>query len=318
VRTRIQDVRQGAIPFPAPSLVGSDEAADAVPHPIPYQGSKRALAGRILSVTQGLQVDRLHEPFAGSAAITIAAARLGLARKFSINDSLAPLSALWKCIVQSPAATADAYEQIWRGQTAKDEGYFSQVRDAFNRDGDPAKLLYLLARCVKNAPRFNRDGGFNQSADKRRLGMRPEKMRRQVEGAAALLRGRTRILNDDFEAVLDKVAPDDLVYLDPPWQGTSLGPHKRYHQGLTRERLLSVLERLNAANVSFLLSYDGRCGDRTYGEPLPAALGLTLIELQAGRSSQSTLAGRTEVTVESLYVSPALRARLPAGRRVQV
>jgi DNA adenine methylase len=37
------------------------------------------------------------------------------------------------------------------------------------------------------------------------------------------------------------------------------------------------------------------------------------VELEAGRSSQATLLGRAEVTVESLYLSPALAERLNPG-----
>jgi DNA adenine methylase len=44
-------------------------------------------------------------------------------------------------------------------------------------------------------------------------------------------------------------------------------------------------------------------------------LGLHLVELDAGRSSQATLLGRAEVTVESLYLSPALAERLSTHRR---
>ena len=280
-----------------------------IPHPIPYQGSKRALAGRILAVVGNLKFNTLHEPFAGSAALTLAAAKSQLAARYRIGDSLHPLIALWNSIIASPHAMADEYERVWRGQSDEDPGYFFRVRDSFNQSGDPASLLYLLARCVKNAPRFNREGLFNQSADKRRLGMRPEKMRRQVVCASALLRKRTTASCGDFESALSRVAPDDLVYLDPPWQGTTEGPHKRYHQGLGRDRLITVLHDLNRRNISFLLSYDGRCGERSYGAPLPPELQLTLIELEAGRSSQATLAGRTEMTVESLYVSRGLSER---------
>ena len=55
-----------------------------------------------------------------------------------------------------------------------------------------------------------------------------------------------------------------------------------------------------------MISYDGRLGTCSYGEPLPACLDLTVIELEAGRSSQATLLGRDDVTVESLYVSRSL------------
>jgi DNA adenine methylase len=79
----------------------------SVPHPIPYQGSKRRLAERILALAP-VGVARLVEPFAGSAAVTLAAARRGAAERFVIGDSLAPLAGLWRRIIDAPAATGRA------------------------------------------------------------------------------------------------------------------------------------------------------------------------------------------------------------------
>lgn len=56
----------------------------------------------------------------------------------------------------------------------------------------------------------------------------------------------------------------------------------------------------------FIVSYDGRTGDKTYGEPLPDSLGLTHIEVHVGRSTQATLLGRDHDTFESLCLSPAV------------
>jgi DNA adenine methylase len=72
---------------------------------------------------------------------------------------------------------------------------------------------------------------------------------------------------------------------------------------ITRDLIGRVLADLNRRDVPFLLSYDGRCGEKLYGVELPESLNLNRIELNAGRSSQATLNGRTDVTVESLYVS---------------
>lgn len=132
-------------------------------------------------------------------------------------------------------------------------------------------------------------------------------MRRELAGAAVLLHGRTTTICDDFEAVIGEATSADIVYLDPPYEGTSGGTDRRYHQGLSRDRLIAALDTLNRRNVPFLLSYDGRCGTKTYGSPLPESLGLTRRELRAGRSTQATLNGKSEVTIESLYVSPQLR-----------
>ena len=139
--------------------------------------------------------------------------------------------------------------------------------------------------------------------------MLPDKMRRETASASRLLSGRTRLLSGDHERALALATPADLVYLDPPYQGTSAGRDTRYAEPLDRARLIGTLASLNARGIRFMVSFDGRCGDKAYGEPLPASLGLHRIELEAGTSSQATLVGRREVTVESLYLSPALARR---------
>lgn len=274
-----------------------------LPHPIPYQGSKRMLAPQILATLAGRRFQTFYEPFAGSAAMTIAATHMKLANEYVLSDSLQPLMHIWGQILRNPYQLATAYERLWYEQLERDEQYYFQIREQFNRSRDAASLLYLFARCVKNAPRFNQQGEFNQSHDRRRLGMHPDKMRLEILGASVHLSGRTHVTCADFETVVAQATQADIVYMDPPYEGTTSGANKRYHQGLQRERLIAVLANLNSRNVPFLLSYDGQCGNKVYGSALPASLCLTRLELHAGRSSQATLNGRTDVTVESLYVS---------------
>lgn len=281
-----------------------------LPHPIPYQGSKRLLADRILSYARGRAFKRMLEPFAGSAAVTLAAARVGMATTFVIGDAFEPLAEIWRLILNQPAALAAEYAKIWAGQTSGDADYYDRVRARFNRDKSPAKYLYLLARCVKNSPRFNTHGMFNQSPDRRRLGMRPAKMESEILGAHTMLRKRTSVTCADFGEIVEDATSKDLVYLDPPWHGTSVGANKRYHEGLERESLIHALSRLNQRGISFILSYDGRCGAKSYGPPLPPELNLTRFDLYAGRSTQATLNGRSDETVESLYVSQGLAQHL--------
>jgi DNA adenine methylase len=277
-----------------------------LPHPIPYQGSKRRLAERILSAVGNRPVTTLYEPFAGSAALTIAASSRGIARRYVIGDSLAPLVSIWDQILGDPAGLARRYEGFWEGQLSEgSREHFDRVRAEFNAAPEAARLLYLLARCVKNAPRFSRFG-FSQSADHRRKGMHPRKMAGELLGAHNLLKGRTTTFAGNAEDCAREAGSDDLVYMDPPWQGTTEGADKRYHQGFERARLEAMLADLNEREVPWMLSYDGRSGERTYGTPLSSALWGARLDLHAGRSSQATLTGRVEETVESLYVSATL------------
>lgn len=282
-----------------------------IPHPIPYQGSKRNLAPRILPFFPP-NIRRLIEPFAGSAAITLAAAEKQMADSYVINDANAALIALWREIIEHPEKLSERYARVWQRQHDSGDaiGWFNQVRADFNRNGRPEHFLFLLARCVKASVRYNRNGEFNQSADKRRHGTQPATMREHLIGASYLLRGRAVCEQRDYRDVLAGATPRDLVYMDPPYQGVSRQRDSRYLLGVNFDEFVAALADLNARNISYIVSYDGRTGNKTYGPPLPHSLGLDLIELHAGRSSQATLLGRQDETVESLYLSPALRERL--------
>ncbi len=277
------------------------------PHLVPYQGSKRRLAPAILAQLGERRFSRLVEPFCGSAALTLAAAQRGVADRYLLADTYAPLMALWRQVLASPMTLADEYEALWLSQFGAGAGHYGAVRARFHDEPTPAGLLYLLARAVKNAPRFGRDGRFNQSADRRRHGVRPDRVRAQALQVAALLCGLCDVTTDDFRLVLEKIQPGDLIYLDPPYQGTSGGRDRRYVAGLSRSALAEALRPLvGRRDIGLLVSYDGRTGARTHGDELPLDLGLRRVELPAGRSSQATLHGRVEWTVESLYVGGCL------------
>ncbi len=280
-----------------------------VPHPIPYQGSKRNLAAAILRYIPA-DAARLLEPFAGSAALSLACAQQGRLQCFQLNDINQPLMKLWKEIVDAPGSIADAYERIWNAQQGQERTYYDQIRELFNKTQEPSLFLYLLARCVKASVRYNAKGEFNQGPDNRRLGARPDTMRAHILGASRLLQARTEILSADYTRILAGIEQGDVVYMDPPYQGVSGDRNPRYIGGVARNNFVETLALLNAKNASYILSYDGHTGTRAYGKPLPACLNLTHIRLDAGPSSQATLLGRAENTVESLYLSPALVSRL--------
>lgn len=274
----------------------------SVAHPIPYQGSKRRLATAILSYIPANQCVRLVEPFAGSAAITLASATENMFSSYVIADALHSLVELWNMIIADPAPVADEYSNLWHRERDKPIEAYYEIRAEFNVDRSPVKLLYLLVRCVKNAVRFNPSGEFNQSPDKRRKGTNPRLMRDELFAAHHVLAGRTQAIHGDFMSLVESAKEGDFFYLDPPYQGTSGGKDQRYISGVTRERTIEALTILNDKKIPFILSYDGSCGDKSYGDPLDDGLAIQVL-LDVGRSSQATLNGRNDVTIESLYIS---------------
>ena len=283
-----------------------------VPHPIPYQGSKRNLAPGIMGYFPE-NIATLIEPFAGSAALSLAAAQSNRAQRFLLNDANGPLIRLWKQIIAEPDRLATTYERLWHSQLGRERRFYDLVRLRFNATQQPYYFLYLLARCVKASVRYNANGEFNQSPDNRRKGRNPKTMRRDIMEASALLKGKTCLMAEDYVAVLEQAQPDDLVYMDPPYQGVSAKRDPRYIRGVDFDDFVSQLKRLNTRNIAYIVSYDGRTGDKRFGQILPETLGLRHIEINAGRSSQATLLGQKSITYESLYLSPALLKRLDAA-----
>lgn len=276
-----------------------------IPHPIPYQGSKRNLAEDILRYFPP-EINTLYEPFAGSAAITIAAAFKGLAKHYHINDLNKPLMDLWRAIIETPELISAQYGALWQKQLSNPRFFYDKARDEFNLTGRSDLFLYLLARCVKGSVRYNSQGEFNQSPDNRRKGMRPKTMKLQISGVSYYLKGKTTITSVNYRDILEKVTKADLVYMDPPYQGVCGTRDTRYLQSVQFCEFVEALNSLNKNGIRYIVSYDGRTGVKTHGRKLPDDLNLTLIELYAGRSSQATLLGRDAVTIESLYLSYSL------------
>lgn len=280
-----------------------------LPHPIPYQGSKRNLADNILRYFPD-SFDRLIEPFAGSAAITIASAFYFKTNHFILNDINKPLMSLWDSIINTPQYMVKQYHDIWHGQHGNEEEYYYEIRNKFNKTQQAEYLLFLLAKCVKAAVRYNSQGNFNQSPDKRRLGRNPRMMRDDILGVSQLLKGKAKIYSVDYSLILNDATPNDLIYMDPPYQGTGQNGGFNYAGNIGFDDFAISLYELNQREIPYILSFDGRTGDKTFGNPLPDKLNLTKIEINAGRSTQATLLNRKEYTYEAVYLSPALVKRI--------
>ena len=281
-----------------------------VPHIVQYQGSKRILAPQILRFIP-MKFNRLVEPFAGMAAITIAVAKQNRANYYLVNDLNAPLVAILKSAIETPNELYFEYSKVWNDQFTYPSGsveHFYKIREDFNNGQQTAaNMLYLLARCVKGSVRYGSNGQFNQSPDKRRYGTAPQTLKANLTAISYYLKGKTSFMSKDYREVLDEAKTGDVVYMDPPYQGVSNVRDSRYFSGIDFYDFVEAVDNLNRRGIDFLISYDGKCGDRQYGEDLPEELGLQKVLLNAGLSSQSILLGKKEITYEALYVSKRLQ-----------
>lgn len=285
-----------------------------IPQIVQYQGSKRLLAPQILEYMPN-HFNRLIEPFAGMVAMTVAVAQRNKADKYMLNDLNSPLVSVLKSAIEVPEQLYEEYKEVWEEQFSFPGGsvaHYFNIRDKFNSgEKTAAYMLYLLARCVKGSVRYNCNGEFNQSPDKRRYGTSPTNLKNKIYTISSWLKGKTDFYSSDYKEILDMAQPGDVVYMDPPYQGVSKNRDARYISGVDFDEFVNAVDGLNVREVNFLISYDGNCGDRKYGKDMPESLGMKKILLNAGLSSQQILLGQKETTYEALYVSRGLIKYMP-------
>ena len=98
-------------------------------------------------------------------------------------------------------------------------------------------------------------------------------MRFNILRTAELLKGKARVSCRDYRLVLAAATPEDVVYMDPPYQGVCNTRDHRYCHGVTFSEFAAALRDLNDRQIPYIVSYDGRTGDKVHGkERLLAAL----------------------------------------------
>ena len=92
--------------------------------------------------------------------------------------------------------------------------------------------------------------------------MKPATMRRNIIEVSRLLAEKTVIYSVDFQEVAHRAKAKDLVYMDPPYQGTSNTRDHRYFNGVTYDVFVDALLEMNKRQISYIVSYDGNTGKK--------------------------------------------------------
>jgi len=237
-----------------------------VPQPvIKWSGSKRKLARFI--VPNIPTTGTYFEPFIGGGSILGAIGP----RKSYAGDVISELVGLWDAIKNFPDTLASAYSRHWNGLQDQGPTYYYKVRDDFNKKRNPADLLFLSRTCVNGLIRFNSAGEFNNSLHHTRPGIHPDTLRDIIHEWSGIVR-KTTFLATDYKKLLSKAQEGDIAYLDPPYMG-----NKGRYQKLTFDfdSLWETLDLLNHRKVLWILSLDGKSGDRNYSKTLSEPLKLS-------------------------------------------
>lgn len=238
---------------------------------------------------------RLVEPFAGSCAVMLATSY----PEYLIADINPDLINLYRQLKHSPEAVISCARQLFDKRTEQD---FYRVRDEFNSARErhdlvqAARFLYLNRHGFRGLCRYNRRDEFNVPFGHYKRPYFPEAEMR----AFSIKAQKAAIRCASYEETLTYLRPGDVLYCDPPYDGTFTD----YHTAGFNERDQALLaRRLTALCGTYPIIVSGSYTART----LSLYSRFTVQQLTVRRSVGCGISDATRSAKEMLAISlPAL------------
>jgi len=260
---------------------------------IKWSGSKRSQAKQIIELFP--KFSTYYEPFLGGGSVLVHARP----KKAVCGDICKPLIDFWNLVKKNPRRIIEEYTTRW--DKLQNEGYLTyyEIRDHFNKNQNPFDLLFLSRTCVNGLIRFNSEGKFNNSLHHTRKGINPNTLEKIIFNWSSLIQNY-QFVYDEYSKTTKTATSNDFVYLDPPYFNT-VG---RYYGRIDHERFIDYLEELNAKNIKFVLSFDGKRGDKEYFVEIPKRLYKRYLLLDSGNASfKKVMDKKIEFVKESVYLN---------------
>jgi DNA adenine methylase len=238
------------MPFHAP--FNSNFTGDPMRPFLKWAGGKYRLVERIKTkLPQGL---RLLEPFAGSCALSLNTDY----QSYWLNDINADLINLYQVLQKEGTAFIEYCGEYFIPENNIPEKYY-ELRKQFNQETDiyikSALFIYLNRHGYNGLSRYNAGGEFNVPFGKYAKPYFPEK---------ELIHFHTKFktakfTSVDFETMMSKASPGDLIYCDPPYEPlTETSNFTSYSAGgfgrEEQERLAKIAAKTAAKGIPVLIS----------------------------------------------------------------
>lgn len=219
-----------------------------------WAGGKHKLVPFLTAHLPQQRSGRLIEPFAGSAALTLATDY----DAYLINDTNPDLITLYATLKQEKQGFID-YARSYFTPDNNTEARYYVLREQFNHNSDPteraALFIYLNRHAFNGLCRYNSKGGYNVPFGRYRAPYFLEKEMQAYLGKA----GRIQLSCGDFHDVLVQATDDDTIYCDPPYVPLSdTASFTAYHKGGfgadDQQRLVNDVRALASNTRGILIS----------------------------------------------------------------
>ncbi len=221
--------------------------------PIKCQGIKTKLVPDIRRIIGKHEFSRWIEPFCGTCVVAL---NIQPSRAL-LCDSNKHIINFYKDLQSHQISVAEVRDHLREnGATllARDEDYFYEVRERFNKNPNSLDFLFLNRSCFNGVMRFNRKGHFNVPFCRKPDRFAPAyitKICNQVSSIAQLMsRSDWEFRFCSFENALAEASEGDFVYADPPYAGR----HVDYFNSWSSDDEDRLARKLAVLPCKFVLS----------------------------------------------------------------
>ncbi len=156
--------------------------------------------------------NRLIEPFAGASVVFLNTEY----KRYTLNDSNKDLICFYK-LLKSDGIKFINYCRKYFNPKYNDANEFYKIRERFNSTGNQvlksAFFLYINKHGYNGLCRYNASGKLNVPFGRYKKPYFPEKELLLFEKKSR----KASITCKDFEAIIRKASPGDVIYCDPPY-----------------------------------------------------------------------------------------------------
>jgi len=200
-----------------------------------------------------------------------------------------------------PESVCSHYKKLWNELNVDDDKqrkkeYFAKIRKRYNKYHNPLDFMFIMRTTTNGMPRYNRNGGFNNSFHVTRNGIAPETLEKIIyEWSELLNEKQVQFMSCSYEKINPKEG--DFVYLDPPYANTK----GMYYGCIDYGKFWGWLRNLPC---KYVLSFDGISGGEDNTWDVPEDVYSKHEYLLNGNSSFKRTIGKSNdsIVYESLYI----------------